>query len=91
MAHLDKSKSPLLNRVRRIQGQLASIHATIEAGSECSAVLQQVAAVRGAISGLMNELLAEQIREHVGATDISDRERAAAVDELLPLLRSFVR
>ena len=57
VAHTIHGKKKLLARVRRIAGQTRALEQALEEGSECAAVLQQIAAIRGAVNGLMNEVL----------------------------------
>ncbi|WP_427194486.1 metal/formaldehyde-sensitive transcriptional repressor [Pseudomonas aeruginosa] len=71
MAHTIHGKKKLLARVRRIAGQTRALEQALEEGSECAAVLQQIAAIRGAVNGLMNEVLEGHIREHLGAEQAS--------------------
>lgn len=91
MPHTIRDRKPLLTRVRRIQGQLRSLEATLEAGGECAAVLQQIAAVRGAVAGLMNQVLEGHIRDHLGAPDATPALRREDIDEVLAALRSYLR
>ena len=58
MAHLGTNKDQLLSRVRRIAGQMRAIEKAIDEEAECATVLHQVAGVRGAVAGLMEELIA---------------------------------
>ena len=62
MAHTTKDKEKLLNRVRRIKGQISAIEKALESDQECSKVLQTIAACRGAINGLMAEVLEGHVR-----------------------------
>ena len=57
MPHTIKEKKQLLTRVRRIKGQADALEKALEQGTDCSAVLQQSAAIRGAGNGLMAEVL----------------------------------
>lgn len=91
MAHAVKSKSRLLARVRRIHGQTAALEAAIQAQNECLSILQQIAAIRGAVNGLMVEVLEGQIREHVAAEGLSAVERQREVDQLAEVLRSYLK
>ncbi|OYX68649.1 MAG: transcriptional regulator, partial [Caulobacter sp. 32-67-35] len=52
MGHTVREKSKLLGRVRRIRGQVEAIERALEAETECAAVLQLIASVRGAMNGL---------------------------------------
>jgi DNA-binding FrmR family transcriptional regulator len=88
MAHIkDNGGKKLLARVRRIRGQIEGIERAIEEGNDCYAVLQQTAAARGALSGLMAELIDGHIRHHVN----SATEREKATDELMEIVRSYLR
>ncbi|WP_041353617.1 metal/formaldehyde-sensitive transcriptional repressor [Nitrosomonas eutropha] len=91
MAHTVKSKGRLLARVRRIHGQTAALEAAIEAENECLGILQQIAAIRGAVHGLMVEVLEGQIREHVAAENLSLAEREQEVNQLAEVLRSYLK
>lgn len=91
MAHTIRDRKPLLTRVRRIQGQLRSLESTLDEGGDCAAVLQQIAAVRGAVAGLMNQVLEGHIREHLGNPDATPAERTEDVEEVLAALRSYLR
>ena len=66
MPHTLKDKKQLLMRVRRIKGQAEALEKNLDQGSECSAVLQQIAAIRGAVNGLMLEVLEGHLRDHLG-------------------------
>ena len=65
MAHTVRERTKLMNRVRRIRGQISGIEKALEEDSDCGKVLQQLAACRGAINGLMAEILEDHIRFHV--------------------------
>jgi DNA-binding FrmR family transcriptional regulator len=62
VAHTIRDRTKLLNRVRRIAGQINSVRKLLDEESECGPVLQQLAACRGAINGLMGEILEDHIR-----------------------------
>jgi FrmR/RcnR family transcriptional regulator, repressor of rcnA expression len=51
MAHTIKDKQKLINRVRRIRGQVEAIEKALAEEQECSLILQTIAASRGAIDG----------------------------------------
>lgn len=70
MSHTIKDQKKLLARVRRIKGQAEALERALENGGECSAILQQIAAVRGAVNGLMAQVLEGHVREHLTAEEI---------------------
>lgn len=91
MSHIKSSKDKLLGRVRRIAGQIAAIEKSIEREDGCSAVLHQVAGVRGAVYGLMDGLIEDHIREHVARSDLTDEARSTAAEELIAALRCYAK
>ena len=91
MGHTIRSKKPLLARVRRMKGQLEALERALDTDAECSAVLQQIAAVRGAVNGLMAEVLEGHIREHLGAEGLTPEERLLEVDTIAGAVRSYLK
>lgn len=89
MAHISSEGGVrLLARVRRIRGQIEGIERALTRGDDdCYAVLQQTAAARGALNGLMAELIDGHIRHHVNRPS----ERKKATDELMAIVRSYLR
>jgi DNA-binding FrmR family transcriptional regulator len=88
MAHTHKNKKKLLDRLKRLQGQLNSVATALESDEECYRILQTLASARGALHGLMGEVVEGQIREHiVGAKN--GKEAAAAGEETIEIMKSF--
>ncbi|WP_353186510.1 metal/formaldehyde-sensitive transcriptional repressor [Bosea sp. (in: a-proteobacteria)] len=63
MPHHPEDKRRAVTRLRRIRGQTDALILAIERGEECGALLQQLAALRGAATGLMAEVLEMHLRE----------------------------
>ncbi len=91
MPHTIKSKKQLLTRVRRIKGQAEALEKVLVQETECAAVLQQIAAIRGAVNGLMAEVLQGHLREHLGANNISPQQRRDDLEQVLAVLRSYLK
>lgn len=91
MAHTVGNKSKLIARVRRASGQLAAVERAIESEADCVQILQQAAAARGAINGLLEELVEDHLRQHVARSGLTDAERQAGSDELIAILRRYSR
>ena len=92
MAHTQEEKKRLLNRVRRIKGQVGAIERTLDQEGECSEVLHSIAVCRGAMDSLMAEVIEGHIRFHILAQDKSatdEQERAA--DDLVTALRAYLK
>lgn len=92
MAHTTKDKERLLNRVSRIKGQINAIEKSLEAEEDCSRVLQTIAACRGAINGLMAEVLEGHVRFHVvDPRRKPTAEQAEATEELIHLVNRYLK
>ena len=89
MAHTIRNRTKLLHRVRRIRGQLEALERTLAAEHECGDVLRLIAAGRGAMDSLMAEVMEGQIRDH--AMSGTRSERSAAADELVDIVRAYLR
>ncbi len=81
----------MLTRVRRIKGQTEALEKALEQETDCTAVLQQIAAIRGAVNGLMAEVLEGHIREHLGVDDISPQQRSEDLEQVVAALRSYLK
>jgi FrmR/RcnR family transcriptional regulator, repressor of frmRAB operon len=90
MGHTRESKGNLLARARRIRGQAEAIEKALESEQECGDILQLIAATRGAINGLMNEVVEGHIRHHVLSPKPAAAERKGA-DELIAIVRSYFK
>ena len=89
MGHMRSSKDNLLKRVKRIAGQVQAIERALDSDDDCSKTLLLVASTRGAINGLMDEIIEDHAREHVANPTLSNDERAKGVDELLEAIRRY--
>lgn len=65
------SKKPKLWWIHCIRGQVEALEHAVEEERGCSDVLHQVAAVRGAIQGLMVAVLEEHVRTHIAGPSIT--------------------
>ena len=85
MAHLQNNQK-ILNRIKRLQGQLNSVEKAVSGGATAFIdILQQVAAIKGAITGQTNELIEEQLTQHVLPEGYDEQE----LDRFLKLLRKY--
>jgi DNA-binding FrmR family transcriptional regulator len=91
MSHTTRDKEKLLNRVRRIQGQLKAVEKAIEEERECSLVLQTIAAARGAINGLMAEILEGHVRFLIYAENQTPKSKAESTEEVVEFIRAYVK
>ena len=91
MAHTTRDKAKLLARVRRIRGQIEAVERALEAEAGCSDILHLLAASRGAMNGLMAEVIDDHVHEHVVAASLSEGERTRGAEELLDVIRAYMK
>jgi DNA-binding FrmR family transcriptional regulator len=93
MPHTKHDRRKLLARVTRIQGQIAGVAKLLEKDThECTAVLQTIAAARGALNALMAEVMAGHIREHIIPDDAKvTPEQADAAEQVIDVINSYLR
>ncbi|HLG87524.1 MAG TPA: metal/formaldehyde-sensitive transcriptional repressor [Alphaproteobacteria bacterium] len=92
MAHAVSEKQKLINRVRRLRGQVDALERTLEADASCSDVMQVLTAARGALNALMAEVVEDHIREHmIEPGRAPSRRECEAADELVSVLHSYIK
>ena len=87
---IDEScRKDVVNRLRRIQGQVAGIVSMIEDGRECGDIMVQVAAVNAALNSFNKVLLTNHLH-----TCVAENIRAGndeVIDELATLLQKLMK
>jgi FrmR/RcnR family transcriptional regulator, repressor of frmRAB operon len=92
MGHVAKEKSKLLNRVKRLRGQIEAIARAIENDDECTDVLQQATACRGALDGFIAEVIEDHIREHMVDPQAGrEAPRVLAAEELIDIVHQYLK
>lgn len=99
MPHSPEEKKRAITRLRRIRGQAEALERVISEGATCSAVLQQLAAMRGAVNGLMSDVIEGHLYETFGHADCdeaacSDASHAkihTTIDETVSIVKSYLK
>ena len=92
MSHTVRDKQKLLNRIRRIRGQVDAIEKALEKEENETAILQNVAACRGALNGLMAEIIEGHIDLHVlDPKQPHTAEQHEAADVLMDIIRAYLK
>ena len=91
MSHTTRQKQKLLNRVRRIRGQMEAVERALEEEKGCADVLQLIAGVRGAINGLMAEVIEDHIQLHVADQALNQNQRDEGAAELIDVVRAYMK
>ena len=90
MSHQEREKVKLLQRLRKLRGQLDAVERSLAADEDCGGQLMLLAAVRGGVNGLMGEVLETHIRFHLvdGAKEQIAPELA---EDLIDLVRAYLK
>ena len=85
----DKEYRDLMNRLKRIEGQVRGIQRMLEKDAYCTDIMVQVAAVNAALNSFNKVLLANHIRSCV-ARDIREG-KDETIDELVGTLQKLMK
>ena len=91
MAHTKTEKVKLLNRVRRVRGQIEALERAVDEEKGCTEVLHLVVAARGAMNSLMAEIIEDHIRMHVVDPDHERGSRAKGAEELIEIVQAYLK
>jgi len=92
MTHTVREKQKLLARVRRMKGQVEAIERALESEAGCERVLHLIAGVRGAMAGLMAEVVEDHVRTHlVDSEQHPGAMNAEAVEQLMDVVRTYLK
>lgn len=91
MPHTPADKKKALTRLRRIRGQCDALEKALEAGADCGPVLQQLAAIRGAVNGLMSEVMGMYLHEEFGSAPQISSAQQTSIDNILSLIRTYLK
>src|SRR3546814_19614254 len=89
MPHSPEEKKKVLTRIRRIRGQCEGLERALEAGADCGPVLQQIAALRGAVHGLMSAVLGSPLPAQFEQPARDAAARGARGVERTPLIAAL--
>lgn len=92
MAHTVREKKKLLARVRRIRGQFEAIERALDDEAACEQVMHLIAGARGAMAGLMAEVVEDHVRSHlVDEKKYPKALNAEAAEQLLDVIRTYLK
>lgn len=90
MSHTIRDKKKIIARTNKIQGQVIALKKMLDEPHECAAVLQQIAAIRGAVNGLMREVIKGHLTEHV-VHESEEQKREEDLEVVLKVLDSYIK
>jgi DNA-binding FrmR family transcriptional regulator len=91
MSHTTRDKAKLLNRTRRIAGQVGALERALDREASCEEVLRLIAATRGALDALMAVVLEGHLREHSRSRGTAKGRDTVPTHELIRIVRAYLR
>ena len=88
MAHTVREKSKILIRVNRLKGQLDAFSKAVESEQDGYQVMQLLSSCRGALNGLMGDIVEGHIREHIVEAE-NKKMATESGEELIEIMKSF--
>jgi FrmR/RcnR family transcriptional regulator, repressor of rcnA expression len=88
MSHISREKLDLVNRTKKVIGQLESVLKGLNGDEQCFEVLRRLAAARGAINSLMAELMEDHILNHMPTNSKSSEE---AAEDMIQIVRTYLK
>jgi DNA-binding FrmR family transcriptional regulator len=87
MPNTPEEKKRALARLKRIKGQSEALMRAVETEVACGDLLQQIAALRGAVGGLMAEVLESHLRETMARGAVKPHE----FDDINRILKTYLK
>jgi FrmR/RcnR family transcriptional regulator, repressor of frmRAB operon len=92
VSHTTREKQKLLARVHRIRGQVEGIERALDSEAGCDQVMHLIAGVRGAVAGLMAEIIEDHVRSHLVDADKHPKAlNTDAAEQLLEVVRTYLK
>ncbi|MDQ0297763.1 DNA-binding FrmR family transcriptional regulator [Salibacterium salarium] len=84
------NKQQLLNRLKRIEGQVRGVHNMVEDDRYCVDILNQIAAIQSAVNKVSLALV-EDHTHHCVANAIKNGEGEESIEELMEVMKRMVK
>ncbi len=90
MSHTERETIKMVQRVRKLRGQLDVIERSLSTDTDCGDHLMLLAAVRGGVNALMGEVLETHIRFHLVA-GAKEQIAPELAEDLIDLVRAYLK
>ena len=90
MAVNSKEKGTVINRLKRIEGQVKGIQKMIEEGKHCGDILIQIAAVRSALNAVGGLVLEDYMKDCLKSY-LDGAAEEATLDELVKIMVKYTK
>jgi DNA-binding FrmR family transcriptional regulator len=91
MAQTMRRKTKFVARVRRIRGQIDAVERALDTEARCAELLHLIASLRGAMNGLMSEVIEDHIRLHMADTSLDCDRRNENIVSLIDVVQTYLK
>ncbi len=77
----------ILNRLKRLEGQIRGLQSMIESGQECEAILTQIMAAKSALNQVGMHIIGHAMKECLIDEDVTDRDEL--IDEAIQVFLKY--
>ncbi len=85
----ETEKKDLMNRLKRIEGQVRGVEGMLESGAYCTDILMQVSAISSALNSFNKVLLGNHVKTCVAENIRSGNDEV--IDELVTALQKLMK
>ncbi len=77
----------LVNRLKRLEGQIRGLQAMIQSGQECEAILTQIMAAKAALNQVGMHVIGHAMKECLIGEEVTDRDEL--IDETIKVFLKY--
>jgi len=84
---MQPAQRQLLNRLKRLEGQIRGLQSMIESGQQCEAILTQIMAAKSALNQVGMHIIGHAMKECLIDEDVTDRDEL--IDEAIKVFLKY--
>lgn len=88
--HIQFDTKNVTDPTEKIQGQSSALEKMLNREHECAEVLQQLAAIRGAVNGMMLQVIQGHLTDHV-VKEPEETQREADLETVMQVIKSYLK
>ena len=83
----DEERRRIVNRLKRLEGQVRGLQAMVESGQECESILTQIMAVKSALNQVGMHLIGHAMKQCLIDEEVQDRDEL--IDEAIRVFLKY--
>ena len=83
----EAERKRIVNRLKRLEGQIRGLQAMVDSGKECEAVLTQIMAAKAALNQVGMHIIGHSMKQCLISEDVVDRDEL--IDEAIGVFLKY--